>query len=137
MAWNQARITSRLCIKRRRVRLARKNRIRKDALGNPLPELSYAVTFFPQAQKMSDAVPVKIAPGDEVAGIDIFLTLVHTVHVRGQRAQRVKGGVIASPSVTLRMNDSDNTASVSAPMNVMLDKDQNFEIKASPPGRIC
>ena len=36
---------------------------RKDALGNPVPELSYAVTFFPQAQKMSDAVPVKVAAG--------------------------------------------------------------------------
>jgi hypothetical protein len=24
---------------------------RKDALGNPLPELSYAVTFFPQVKK--------------------------------------------------------------------------------------
>jgi hypothetical protein len=51
---------------------------------------------------MSDAVPVKIAPGDEVAGIDIFLTLVHTVHIRGHVVGAVKGGVIASPSVTLR-----------------------------------
>ena len=101
---------------------------RSDALGNPLPDLSYAVTFFPQVQKMSDAVPVKIAPGDEVAGIDIFLTLVHTVRVRGHVVSAVKGDVIASPSVTLRMNDADNTASVSAPMSVTIDKDQNFEI---------
>jgi hypothetical protein len=107
---------------------------RKDALGNPLPELSYAVTFFPEVQKMSDAVPVKIAPGDEVAGIDIFLTLVHTVHVRGRVVGAIKGGVIASPSVTLRMNDSDNTASVSAPMNVVVDKDQNFEIQGVTAG---
>jgi hypothetical protein len=101
---------------------------RKDALGNPLPELSYAVTFFPQVQKMSDAVPLKIAPGDEVGGIDIFLTLVHTVHVRGRVISAVEGGVVASPSVTLRMNDSDNTASVSAPLNITVDKDQNFDI---------
>ena len=113
---------------------ARRTERRKDALGNPLPELSYAVTFFPQVQKMSDAVPVKIAPGDEVAGIDIFLTLVHTVHVRGHVLSAVKGDVIASPSVTLRMNDSDNTASVSAPMNVLLDKDQNFEIEGVTAG---
>ena len=101
---------------------------RKDALGNPLPELNYAVTFFPQVQKMSDAVPLKIEPGDEVGGIDIFLTLVHTVHVRGRVISAAKGGVIASPSVTLRMNDSDNTASVNAPMTVTVDKDQNFDI---------
>jgi hypothetical protein len=108
--------------------------IRKDALGNPLPELSYAVTFFPEVQKMSDGVPVKIAPGDEVAGIDIFLTLVHTVHVRGRVLSAAKDGVIGSPTVTLRMNDSDNTASVSAPMRVTLDKDQNFEIDGVPAG---
>src|SRR5208282_1100455 len=108
--------------------------IRKDALGNPLPELSYAVTFFPQVQKMSDAALVPVAPGDEVAGIDIFLTLVHTVHVRGRVLSALKGGVIASPSVTLRMNDSDNTASVSAPMNVVVDKDQNFDIQGVTAG---
>jgi hypothetical protein len=102
--------------------------VRKDALGNPVPELSYAVTFFPQVQKMSDAVPVKIAPGDEVGGIDIFLTLVHTVHVRGRVVSAEKGAVVASPSVTLRINDADNTASVSAPINVVVDKDQNFDI---------
>jgi hypothetical protein len=107
---------------------------RKDAFGNPLPELSYAVTFFPEVQKMSDAVPVKIAPGDEVAGIDIFLTLVHTVHVRGRVVSAGKGAAIASPSVTLRMNDTDNTASVSAPMNVTMDKNQNFEIQGVTAG---
>ena len=96
-AWSQARITSRLCIKRRPVPPGPSEQIRKDALGNPLPELSYAVTFFPEVQKMSDAVAVKIAPGDEVAGIDIFLTLVHTVHVRGRVLSAAKDGVIAQP----------------------------------------
>jgi hypothetical protein len=107
---------------------------RTDALGNPLPELSYAVTFFPQVQKMSDAVPVKVAPGDEVGGIDIFLTLVHTVHIRGRVLSGVKGGVIANPSITLRWNDPDNTASVSAPINVQVDKDQNFDIQGVTAG---
>ncbi|HTB17508.1 MAG TPA: carboxypeptidase regulatory-like domain-containing protein [Bryobacteraceae bacterium] len=107
---------------------------RKDALGNPLPELSYAVTFFPQAQKLSDAVAVNITPGGEVPGIDIFLTLVHTVHIRGRVLSAAKGGVIPNPSVTLRMNDSDNTASVSAPINITLDKDQDFDIQGVTAG---
>jgi len=108
--------------------------VRTDALGNPLPELSYAVTFFPQVQKMSESVPIKIAPGDEVGGIDIFLTLVHTVHVRGRVLSALKGAVLASPSITLRMNDSDNTASVSAPMNVSVDKDGSFDIQGVATG---
>jgi Carboxypeptidase regulatory-like domain len=102
-----------------------------DAQGNPLPDLSYAVTFFPQAQKMSEAVPVKIGSGAEVGGIDIFLTLVHTVHVRG----RVVGtGVISSPNVALRWNDPDNTASVSAPINVSINPDQGFDIQGVTAG---
>jgi hypothetical protein len=107
---------------------------RKDADGNPLPELSYAVTFFPEAQKMSDAVAVKVAPGQEVAGIDIFLTLVHTVRVRGRVIGALQGGVVASPNVTLRWNDPDNTASVNAPINVSLGNDQNFEIQGVTAG---
>jgi hypothetical protein len=106
----------------------------KDANGNPLPELSYAVTFFPEAQKMSEAVPVKIAPGAEVAGIDIFLTLVHTVHVRGRVTGALQGGVVSSPNVTLRWNDSDNTASVSAPINVSIKPDQDFDIQGVTAG---
>jgi hypothetical protein len=107
---------------------------RKDSNGNPVPELSYAVTFFPEAQKMSDAVAVKIAPGGEVAGIDIFLTMVHTVRVRGRVIGALQGGVVASPNVTLRWNDPDNTASVNAPINVTVDKDQNFEIRGVTAG---
>ena len=97
MASNRARITSRPCIKRHRARPAPKSRSRKDSLGNPLPELSYAVTFFPEAQKMSDAVPLKVGPGEEVAGIDIFLTLVHTVHVRGRVIGALEGGAVSQP----------------------------------------
>jgi hypothetical protein len=100
---------------------------RKDSIGNPVAELNYAITFFPQVQRMSDAAPIKIAPGDEISGIDIFLTLVHTVHIRGHVIS-AKAGTVAGASVTLRMNDADNTASVSAPVNVVVDKDQNFDI---------
>ncbi len=107
---------------------------RKDSLGNPLPELSYAVTFFPEAQKMSDAVPLKVGPGEEVAGIDIFLTMVHTVHVRGRVIGALQGSIVASPSVALRWNDSDNTASVAAPISVAIDRDQNFDISGVTAG---
>ncbi len=107
---------------------------RKDADGNPLPELNYAVTFFPEAQKMSEAVAVKIAPGQEVGGMDIFLTKVHTVHVRGRVVGGVKGGVISSPNVTLRWNDPDNTASVSAPISVSIHPDQDFDIQGVTAG---
>lgn len=107
---------------------------RTDPNGNPLPSLSYAVTFFPQVQRMSDAAPVKVAPGDEVDSIDIYLTLVHTVHVRGHVISGIKGAEVPNPTITLRWNDPDNTASVTAPINVTVDKEQNFDIQGVTAG---
>ena len=107
---------------------------RTDPSGSPSPELSYAVTFFPEVQKLADAVAVRLTPGQEVAGIDIFLTLVHTVRIHGRVTSALGGKVITAPSITLRWNDPDNTGSVSAPVNVTFDADQNFEIRGVTSG---
>jgi hypothetical protein len=106
---------------------------RPDSSGN-LSELSYAVTFFPEVQKLSDAVAVRLTPGQEVAGIDIFLTLVHTVRIHGRVTSALSGKVVPEPSITLRWNDPDNTGSVSAPVNITFDAEHNFEIKGVTTG---
>jgi hypothetical protein len=46
----------------------------------------------------------------------------------------LSGAVVQSPSLTLRWNDADNTASVSAPVDVTLGKDHTFEIAGVTPG---
>ena len=107
---------------------------RTDPSGSPSPELSYAVTFFPEVQKLADAVAVRLTPGQEVAGIDIFLTLVHTVRIHGRVTSALGGKVVTAPSITLRWNDPDNTGSVSAPIHVTFDADQNFEIRGVTSG---
>ncbi len=107
---------------------------RMDSFGLPARDLSYAVTFFPEVQKMADAVAVRVAPGQEVAGIDIFLTLVHTVRIHGRVTSALSGKAIPGPSITLRWNDPDNTGSVSAPIDVSYDRDQNFEIRGVTTG---
>ena len=107
---------------------------RPDSSGNLSSELSYAVTFFPEVQKLADAVAVRLTPGQEVAGIDIFLTLVHTVRIHGRVSSALSGKVVPEPSITLRWNDPDNTGSVSAPVNIAFDADHNFEIKGVTTG---
>jgi hypothetical protein len=107
---------------------------RTDSSGSPAPELSYAVTFFPEVQKLADAVALRLTPGQEMAGIDIFLTLVHTVRIHGRVTSGLSGKVIPGPSITLRWNDPDNTGSVSAPINVSYDRDQNFEVRGVTTG---
>jgi len=108
--------------------------LRTDASGKPVPDLSYAVTFFPEAHRMADAVAVHVAAGQEAGGIDIFLGLVHTARIHGRVISGASGSVIAGPHVTLRWNDPDNTASVTAPVNVTTDAGQNFEIQGVTPG---
>lgn len=107
---------------------------RTDASGKPREELSYAVTFYPEVQKLSDAVAVHLSPGQEILSIDIFLTLVHTVRIHGRVISALSGTVVEGPSITLRWNDAENTASVSAPVDVTFDKNHNFEIKGVTPG---
>ncbi len=107
---------------------------RTDSSGKPLPELRYAVTFYPEVQRLADAVPVRLLPGQEIASIDIFLTQVPTVHIRGRVLSAVSGTVIEGPSISLRWNDADNTASVSAPVDVTFDAKHNFDIRGVTPG---
>lgn len=108
---------------------------RTNAEGKPVADFHYAVTFFPEALKMGDAVPVRVTPGQEVGGIDIFLALVHTVRVRGRVISAISGETVAGPSITLRWNDADNTGSVSAPVDVAFTRDLHFEIKGVTPGQ--
>ena len=107
---------------------------RTDQAGNRMKDLSYAVTFFPEVQRMANAVAVRVGAGEEVSGIDIFLTLVRTVRIRGRVISAVSGQTVTAPMLALRWNDPDNTGSVSAPVDVSFDKDQNFEIKGVTPG---
>ena len=107
---------------------------RTDATGKPIEDLSYAVTFYPEVQKLADAVAVRLGAGQEVDGIDIFLTLVHTVRIHGRVTSALSGAVVPGPSLTLRWNDTENTGSVSAPVDVNYDARNNFVIKGVTPG---
>jgi len=77
---------------------------------------------------------VRILPGQEAAGIDIFLTKVHTVRIRGRVTSALSGKVVGGPSISLRWNDADNTGSITAPADVSFDINQNFEIRGVAPG---
>jgi hypothetical protein len=48
---------------------------RIDEAGREIPSDTYATTFYPDTLKLSEAVPVRIAAGAEIGGIDLFLNL--------------------------------------------------------------
>jgi Carboxypeptidase regulatory-like domain len=108
---------------------------RTDPNGTRFKTLSYTTTFFPQTQKMADAVAVGVQPGQEISAIDIYLTPVHTVRVRGRVVSALSGQTVQAPGLSLRWNDPGNTGSVTAPADITFDRDQNFEIRGIPPGQ--
>ena len=107
---------------------------RLDPSGMRLPDLSYAVTFYPSVQKLMDAMPVRLTYGLEASGIDIFLMPLETYRIRGRVANGAYGGMIASPSITLARLNSDELGAVTAPADVTVDRAGNFEIRGVAPG---
>ena len=108
---------------------------KQDPNGAALKALGYTTTFFPQTQKMADAVAVGVQPGQEVSAIDIFLTPVNTLRIRGRVVSALSGQTVQAPGLSLRWNDPGNTGSLAVPTDVTFDKDQNFEIRGVPPGQ--
>ncbi len=107
---------------------------RRDEKGRPIPDEAYATTFYPSAQKLVEAIPIQLGYGAEAAGIDVFLTTARTVRVSGRVTSGLSGQAIASPTLTLRRTGAGNTASVTVPASVNLDKRGGFEISGVVPG---
>ncbi len=107
---------------------------RRDDKGKIVPDETYATTFYPSAQKLVEAVPIQLGYGAEAQGIDVFLTTARTVRVSGHVTSGLGGQAIASPNLTLRRTGADNTASVTVPASVNLDKRGGFEISGVVPG---
>lgn len=108
--------------------------LRRDQNGLPLPELRYAVTFYPSSPKMLEATPVRVARGQEINVVDIVLTPVPTVRVRGNVISGLSGRVIPSPAIVLRRADASETASVNAPVDLDYDREASFVLKGVVPG---
>ena len=107
---------------------------RKRPDGTPLPELRYAITFYPSATKLGDAVAVRLNRGQELNVVDIFLAPVPTVRVRGQVRSGLSGQMMPNPAISLRRADASDTASMSAPVDLGFDRDGSFVLKGVVPG---
>jgi hypothetical protein len=107
---------------------------RRDGSGRPLPDEVCAVTFYPNGQKLADAVAVKIAYGSEATGTDIFLESVPAVRIRG-RVTSALGGVPESVSILVHRADAQDGAAIRAAYDVIVNpKTGAFEIHDVTPG---
>ena len=104
-----------------------------DESGKPVPQYRYATTFYPAAQKLSDAVPLHVSSAQEADGIDIFLKQVRTVTIRGIAMSGLSGEAIKNPSVSLRRLSSDAHSSINAAISVA-PRGGGFEIRGVAAG---
>jgi len=97
-------------------------------------QLTYATTFYSSGLRLSDAVPVRLEPGRELTGIDIFLGSVRAARVRMEVTDSCTGKLAPGSAVQLySMDDNNNPV-------MPFDADINgaggiFIIQALPPGQ--
>lgn len=107
---------------------------RVDEAGKPAAQYRYATTFYPAAQRLADALPLRLSSSEEADGIDIFLQTVRTVTIRGRAISGLSGETIKSPSVSLRRLSADAHASVNAAISLSPRRDSGFEIRGVAAG---
>ncbi len=107
---------------------------RRDEQGRALPDEAYAVTFYPDAQRLLDAVPLHLGYGEEANGVDIFLSTARSIRIHGHVTSGIGGGPVESPTITLRRTGADNTASITVPASIDTMKNGDFQISGVVPG---
>lgn len=105
-----------------------------DENGKPRPQLRYSTTFYPSAQKLSEAVPIRVGTSQEAAGLDIFLQPVPTVTVSGTVLSGLSGAAVKSPSVSLRRLSGDERSSINAAIS-STPRGNGFELRGVAAGR--
>ena len=84
-----------------------------DESGRPKTEYRYATTFYPAAQKLSDAAAVRVESGQEVGAIDIYLKPVPAVRIKGTAVNGITGLKLTQPNVVFRRMSADGNSSIS------------------------
>jgi hypothetical protein len=104
------------------------NEQRRDAEA-PRP----VTTFYPRALGLSQASPVKLDYGQEVAAIDIVLERIKKVTVRGRVISGVSG-IAINANILLQQVDARGVASLAVPQAARFDQEKRFEIRDIVPG---
>lgn len=105
-----------------------------DVQGNPLPAVGYTTTFYPNTELMSQAVPVRLAYGQELGGIDLTLRLSRKQKISGRVLNGITGMTLSGASITLSRVDSSGNGSLPAGSPAVFDRDNNFQISGVSPG---
>jgi protocatechuate 3,4-dioxygenase beta subunit len=90
----------------------------------------YVPIFYPGVSDIGRTQPLEIHPGDELTGIDLAFTPLHSVRVSGHIVN-ANSGVVKEAQVTLVSSSSGASYSLSS---ASTDAKGAFEIRGVPPG---
>ena len=107
---------------------------RRDEQGRILPEIGYTTTFYPSATRLIETSPIHLDYGQEIDGMDVFLTPVRRVALSGRVTSGISGRAIPTPAITLERVDLQNTGGLPLPVTPSYDSDGSFTIRSVPPG---
>ena len=107
---------------------------RIDLNGREVPVPSYTTTFFPNTQKLSEASPIRLREGDDLAGIDLYLRPVERVELAGRITDGIAGTTLTAATITLERLDSGDSGTLPVPINLTFDRDKRFHIPNVAPG---
>lgn len=99
--------------------------------SRPAESYTYAPTYYPGVAALSDAAPITVPIGDEVAGVDFSLQLVTAARVTGI----VTGSSGAAANATVQLVPDDSRGMSGSSYSVRVGRDGTFSIPNVPPGR--
>jgi hypothetical protein len=105
-----------------------------DNQGREMPVMGYSTAFFPETDKLSEALPVRVESGRELAGIDLSLRLVSKVKVGGMVTSGISGARLPTAGITLSHADASTDSGIAAPARAAFGHDGAFEIQDVVPG---
>jgi hypothetical protein len=107
---------------------------RVDSSGKELPVYDYTTTFYPDTTRLDEAVPVHVAAGQEVGGVDVFLKEASRVRIRGHVTSGISGGKLRTATIILYRYSVDSQSGMAAPWRAIFDSEGDFIIRDVPPG---
>ena len=105
-----------------------------DALGRELPLTGYTTTFFPNTEKLSEALPVRVDSGQDLSGIDLSLRRVLKVKVRGTVTSGISGARLGRATMTLSRADASTQGTIQTPRRRSSTATGYFEMANVVPG---
>jgi hypothetical protein len=105
-----------------------------DENGMPLPDNDFVTTYYPSTDRLMEAMPVTLRPGEELSNTNILLSRAPTSRIRGRVISGETGDILSGADLRLRQPSPVADVLVDVPVPILPQRDGSFEITGVTPG---